>query len=105
MANQPNWVIQPQQLMQELTDKVVLLDVREEDEYQELHIEGCVWIPLDEIQVRAEKELDKNSDIVVYCAHGVRSLQAVMALRMMGFKNLRSLEGGIVAWQEFQKNS
>lgn len=102
MVNQPHWVIQPHELSRELSSNITLLDVREEDEYQESHIEGCVWIPLDEVQTRAESELDKNANIVVYCAHGVRSLQAVMALRMMGFQKLRSLEGGIVAWQEYQ---
>jgi rhodanese-related sulfurtransferase len=110
MANQPNWVIQPQQLMQELSHNgqskaLTLLDVRDEDEVQESKIDGSVWIPLDEIQNRAEVELDKEANIVVYCAHGVRSLQAVMAMRMMGFQKLRSLEGGIVAWQEFQNKN
>lgn len=97
--SQPNWIITAEQLKAELPN-VKLVDVREPEEYAESHIEGCVLIPLDEIQNRAEKELDKNADIVLYCAHGVRSMHALMAMKMMGFQKLRSLEGGICAWQE-----
>jgi len=72
----------------------VLLDVREQEEFDENRIEGCKLIPMSEFASRLN-ELDPQSDIVIYCAHGVRSLHALMALRASGFKKLRSLEGGI----------
>ncbi|MEK6580729.1 MAG: rhodanese-like domain-containing protein [Bdellovibrionota bacterium] len=78
--------------------------MREPEEFEECKIEGCILIPLGDLQSRAEQELKKDADIVIYCAHGIRSLQAVMALRMMGFSKLRSLEGGIAAWLEQGEN-
>ncbi len=96
MSLQPDWIITAEEL-KACKDRVVLVDVREPEEHEESRIEGCKLIPLDEIQARAQ-ELNPEDDIVIYCAHGVRSLQALMALRMMGFQKLRSLDGGIEAW-------
>jgi len=100
MSNQPEWIITSPELEQCL-EKVTLLDVREPEEFEESRIEGCKLIPLGELQGRARTELNPEDDIVVYCAHGVRSMQGLMALKMLGFKKLRSLEGGICAWQEY----
>jgi rhodanese-related sulfurtransferase len=94
----PDWVITAEELARE-RDRVVLVDVREPEEYAEERIEGCVLIPLDELTRRGPAELDPEADIVLYCAHGVRSLEGLMALRMLGFKHLRSLEGGIESWK------
>jgi rhodanese-related sulfurtransferase len=94
----PGWVITTGELRRCL-GKVKLLDVREPEEYAESRIEGCTLIPLGELEQRAAKELSKADDIVAYCAHGMRSLQAVMVLRSLGFEKIRSLEGGIAAWE------
>lgn len=94
-----DWVITALELKLRLRH-VVLLDVREPEEHAESRIEGCKLIPLGELQARAVSELDKDAEIVVYCAHGRRSLQGMMTLRMLGFGKVRSLEGGICAWQE-----
>ena len=80
--------------------KLCLVDVREVEEHQEGHIQGCVLIPLGEIVARGPEELDPDRAIVLYCAHGIRSLQALMALKSAGFTQLRSLDGGIEAWIE-----
>lgn len=96
----PDWIITAPELKKRL-GRVTLLDVREPAEHAESRIEGCKLIPLGELQARAAAELDKSAEIVVYCAHGVRSLQGLMALRMLGFENVHSLEGGICAWQEY----
>lgn len=100
-STQPNWIITPQELKTELK-QVTLVDVREPEEHAESAIPGSVLIPLGEIQLRGPKELDPSDDIVLYCAHGMRSLQALMALRVQGFEKLRSLDGGIHAWQELE---
>ena len=102
--SQPAWIITSPELKQEL-GQVTLVDVREPEEFAESRIEGCTLIPLGELSTRAETELKKDDNIVVYCAHGVRSLQGVMALRRLGFERLRSLEGGIVAWQDYVTQS
>jgi rhodanese-related sulfurtransferase len=100
MSSQPDWIITPDEL-EKCLGKVTLVDVREPEEFEESRIEGCKLIPLGELQGRARVELNPEDDIVVYCAHGVRSMQGLMALKMLGFKKLRSLDGGICAWQEY----
>ncbi|HEX3034733.1 MAG TPA: molybdopterin-synthase adenylyltransferase MoeB [Thermodesulfobacteriota bacterium] len=78
---------------------VVLVDVREPHEYEICRIEGSKLIPLRELSARVN-ELDTADEIVVHCHHGVRSLQATMTLRNMGFKKVKSLQGGIDIWAE-----
>ena len=78
---------------------IFLLDVREPEEFEQSRIEGCTLIPLGELSQRAG-ELNPQDDIVVYCAHGVRSMHALMGLKQMGFEKVRSLEGGIVDFLE-----
>ncbi len=95
-------LITPEQLVREL-GRVKLVDVREPEEYAQTRIEGSTLIPLGEIQSRAA-ELNKEDNIVLYCAHGVRSLHALRALQMMGFSHLRSLDGGIVSFEDWQKS-
>jgi rhodanese-related sulfurtransferase len=93
------WTITAAEL-QPILGQVVLLDVREPEEFHEGRIAGSKLIPLDEISGRAQAELDPEKEIIIYCAHGVRSMHALLGLRQLGFENLRSLEGGISAWEE-----
>jgi len=88
---------------QELKKKIednesfMLLDVREEDEYETCHLEKSHLIPLDTL---AEKmnTLDKNKEIVVYCKMGGRSAQACLFLKENGFVGVKNLAGGIRQW-------
>ena len=75
----------------------VLLDVREAWEYQLVHIEGAVSIPLGELP-RRFRELSPVDEIVVYCHHGMRSLDAAYLLQQLGFKSVLSVAGGIDRW-------
>ncbi len=102
MSQAPSWIITADELKKTL-GKVKLVDVREPEEHQASRIEGGQLIPLGELSARAARELNPDDDIVLYCAHGIRSLQAVMALRMLGFNKLRSLEGGMEAWELSQR--
>lgn len=77
----------------------LLLDVREQEEHQFAALPGSTLIPLRQIPDRADQIADwKDKDIVVYCHHGVRSLQAIGWLRHLGFTKLRNLTGGIDLW-------
>jgi rhodanese-related sulfurtransferase len=97
----PDWNITASEL-KPLLGKVTLLDVRQPEEHAESRIEGCVLIPLGELQSRVQQELPaKDADIIVYCAHGVRSVQGMMILRMLGYMKTRSLQGGICEWEEY----
>jgi len=98
-----SWSINSEDLKKELDQPgngLVLLDVREQDEFDEFHLKNCVLIPLGELSERAPKELNPKDNIVVYCAHGMRSMQGLMALKQLGFEKVRSLEGGICEWEE-----
>lgn len=69
-----------------------LIDVRTEMEYQNGHLEGAVNIPLDSLRARLS-ELDKESDIIVYCQVGLRGYYAERILKQKGYK-VRNLSGG-----------
>jgi len=78
----------------------VLIDVREPIEHEAYNIGGEL-IPMGEIPARLE-ELKKHTDdeVVVYCRSGQRSGQIQRYMQSSGFKNVRNLTGGMLAWQE-----
>ena len=76
---------------------ITLLDVREPGEYEICNLKDSRLIPLGDLTSRVH-ELDTADDIVVYCHHGMRSLQAARILLGMGYKKVRNLAGGIDAW-------
>jgi molybdopterin/thiamine biosynthesis adenylyltransferase/rhodanese-related sulfurtransferase len=78
-------------------DKLMLVDVREPNEYQINRIPGTVLIPLGEVP-RRYGELNKDDEIVVHCKMGGRSAQAADFLRSVGFKRVLNLRGGILDW-------
>ncbi|MEE2821435.1 MAG: molybdopterin-synthase adenylyltransferase MoeB [Acidobacteriota bacterium] len=80
-------------------DDIFLLDVRKPVEYDICRIEGSHLIPLDELLNRVH-ELDTARNIVAYCRSGARSAKAIEMLQEVGFKQLRNLEGGILAWAD-----
>ena len=76
----------------------IVLDVREQSEYDEGHIENAVLIPEYEIAARAETELpDKKGLILVYCRSGRRSKIASEELVKLGYSNVKEF-GGIIDW-------
>jgi adenylyltransferase/sulfurtransferase len=79
-------------------EDLVLVDVREPHEVQICSLGGRL-IPLDDLPGRLH-ELDSSRDIVVHCRSGPRSARAVAFLRKAGFRNVRNLAGGILAWAE-----
>ncbi|QMU56179.1 MAG: molybdopterin-synthase adenylyltransferase MoeB [Candidatus Mycalebacterium zealandia] len=76
-----------------------LVDVREPHEYEICRIEGSSLIPLGEIEKRLG-ELNTESEIVIHCHHGGRSLKATDILLQNGFSRVKSLKGGIDEWAE-----
>jgi rhodanese-related sulfurtransferase len=92
--------IQPLELKRMLDQgaPVLLLDVREPQEYAYCHLAGSVLIPLGELPERVH-ELDAADQlVVVYCHHGIRSLSGAAILQRAGFPNVASLAGGIDRW-------
>lgn len=75
----------------------LLLDVRENWEFETCHIEGSTQIPMHLIPIRAG-EIDDGQEIVCICHHGARSMQVAAFLERNGFENVTNLTGGIHAW-------
>jgi rhodanese-related sulfurtransferase len=75
------------------------IDVREDSEWQEMHIPGATHIPKANLLSEPMNYFSQlNEPIYLYCHSGVRSLYAAYALIAMGFTKVYSMDGGIVAW-------
>ena len=91
--------ISPQALKQKLNanESVLLLDVREQSEYDIVHLEDAQLIPLNTLPHHIDS-LPSDQEIIVYCHHGQRSLYAVAYLQQNGFTDAKNLIGGIDQW-------
>ena len=77
----------------------VILDVREQEEFDEQHIPGAKLLPYTQIEDKAAEELpDKNQLILVYCRSGRRSKIAAESLAKLGYMNVKEF-GGIIDWK------
>lgn len=94
-----NWEITPVELKRRLDtgENVLVLDVREPNEYQINRIDGSTLIPLGELP-RRYQELDKSRLIVCQCKSGGRSAKAMEFLQSVGFTDVKNLQGGILTW-------
>lgn len=82
-------------------DKFILVDVREESEYQRDHIPGAIHMGKGVIERDIEQKVpDANAELVLYCGGGFRSALAADNLRKMGYTNVISMDGGIRGWRE-----
>ena len=85
-------------ILMESESGYIILDVREQDEYDAGHIPGAILIPYTQIEAEASKMLtDKDQLILVYCRSGRRSKIAAEALVELGYTNIREF-GGIIDW-------
>ncbi len=93
--------ITPEELKSVLDNgkQVVVIDIREPVEHTICHLKEAKLIPMKEFPNRIH-ELNPKDFIVLYCHHGIRSAQVVLWLERNGFKNAKTLEGGIDAWAE-----
>ena len=82
------------------TGDPLILDVREQDEWDEGHIPGAVHIPRGNLESRIESAAaDRARSIVVYCAAGNRSAFAAKTLEELGYEDVVSLAGGFTDWK------
>jgi adenylyltransferase/sulfurtransferase len=93
------FAISPQELKMRLDkgDKLVLVDVREEWEYSLAKLGDSILIPLGTLP-QSLAQLNRDSEIVAICHHGMRSADATNFLIQQGFTNVKNLVGGIDAW-------
>lgn len=79
----------------------LLLDVREVDEYAEVHAPNSTLIPLGQLPQRLQElGADKNRPVVLICRSGRRSAAAQALLEVAGFTALTNVEGGMISWQK-----
>lgn len=78
---------------------VLVLDVREQWEYDEGHIPGVTLLPMGEVPGRLN-EIPTDKSVIVTCRTGNRSGQVVDFLRQNGYDNVHNMSGGIVAWEQ-----
>jgi rhodanese-related sulfurtransferase len=82
-------------------EDVILLDVREKDEVRTGYINGAISVPRGFLEMQVTGQIpDRDQDVVVYCAGGVRSLLAGRVMREMGYQNVSSMAGGITQWKD-----
>ena len=82
-------------------EKLVLIDVREDNEWAKGHLPGAVHLGKGIIERDIEQRVpDTGAKVILYCGGGFRSALAAESLRKMGYENVLSMDGGIRAWRE-----
>jgi sulfur-carrier protein adenylyltransferase/sulfurtransferase len=92
--------VTPQQVNDLPAGDAVLVDVREESEWEQGYLPGAVHISKSYVEQAIEAEVpDRDTQVILYCAGGVRSLFAAQALEQLGYTNVASMSGGFQAWK------
>ncbi len=78
---------------------IQVVDCREPSEYAAAHVPGVMFLPLSELQLRLD-ELKPEQGYYIHCRSGGRSMKLVQFLKQNGFKNVKSVAGGIHAWAD-----
>src|SRR5215210_9253451 len=80
----------------------VIVDVREQHEFEEAHLPGAVHVPRGHLESRIEGKVgDKSRPVVLYCASGQRSALAADTLQsLLGYEDVASMTGGITLWKD-----
>ena len=102
-AYKPDWEVTPREVksMLDRGEKFYFVDCRLPNEYQITHIEGAELIPLQQLAQNIDKlRQHQDEKIVVHCKSGGRSMQFTQALRQAGFKDVKSMAGGILLWNK-----
>lgn len=96
--------ISPSQIAElKKSHKVNLIDVRMPTEYREVHAEGAVNVPLDQLdptKLMPGPESDANTPVYLICKSGSRSAMACRKFKDAGFENAVSVTGGTQAWEQ-----
>ena len=95
--------IQPSEAAEEAgSSDAVLVDVREQHEFEERHIEGAVHVPRGHLESRIEQFVpDRSKRVILYCASGNRSALAARTLAEdLGYEDVASMAGGITLWRD-----
>lgn len=81
--------------------EAILVDVREESDWRQSHAQGAMHLSRGVIELEIEEQIpDVTKPIICYCGGGSRSALVAESLQKMGYKNVRSIAGGLRAWKE-----
>lgn len=86
--------------MKERRGPIVVLDVREQNEWNLGRIPGAVHIARGNLETKVEEVIPRDAAVVAYCASGNRSALAADTMRQMGYEKVSSLAGGWRSWVE-----
>ena len=89
-----------QEVAQQLKETSVFIDVREPEEYTEVHAKGVKNIPLGMIDGESVGTENKDKTVFLICRSGKRSMTAAQKLEEEGFEDLVNVAGGTLAWVE-----
>ncbi len=93
--------LSPQDMVQLMNrEKAIVIDVCEPDEFARGHVMGAKNLPLGQLEDKlAQLVKSKSAQVVMVCQVGARSARAAATARKLGFENVKSLAGGLKAWQ------
>jgi rhodanese-related sulfurtransferase len=78
----------------------IVIDVRERDDWKKEHVQDSVHLSRGEIELEIEEKFpDPNTLLICHCGGGGRSALVAESLQKMGYKNVRSMAGGLKAWK------
>lgn len=81
-------------------ESFVLIDVREQDEWQKDRIQSAIYIGKGVLERDIEKHVqDKSAEVILYCGGGFRSAISAELIQKMGYTNVSSMDGGIREWR------
>ena len=88
-------------------ENIILLDVRTHEEYEEIHLENALLLPVQELSAQSLAgiglgEDTKDKEIIIYCRSGARSKTAYNIMSSLGYTNIKSIAGGMIHWEEDQ---
>ncbi|MFH1503791.1 MAG: rhodanese-like domain-containing protein, partial [Candidatus Omnitrophota bacterium] len=78
-------------------DNFIFLDVRSQQEYDAVHIENTILIPLGQLRNRFS-ELPLDKEIITFCKISLRGYEAALILKAQGFSKVKVMDGGIMIW-------
>ncbi len=106
--------IMPWDLEEMLGDKrdLLVLDVREQDEFDAMHIKGAMHVPRGILESACEWDYEetvpelvraRDRDVVVVCRSGYRSLMAAFSMKVLGYEKIYSLKTGMRGWKDYDQ--
>ena len=96
----------------ENNEDLIILDVREPDEFNAMHIKGSIGIPRGILETAIEWNYDdtcpqlvqaRDKTIIIVCRSGNRSLLAALTMQMMGYQDVKSLQTGLRGWNDYEQ--